>query len=224
MTVLRTVRPALADSLWLVHRWSVPRWQIFPSPLPLELWFRFMLCWDLFLGLVGPLWLRDLGKLVWEPLVVSLVQVKFDSSEKNFYRLPFTPPFLSCRLIGPSIWPEIKGGSLASAWWFPGSTSILGTMDGSSAFTGHGEGKWECDFALVQSLGLNLLSVSQLLDEGFQVCLKTGALMCCIFEVILCAWSSPKGQIFKADFSQCVGSSHCLVAYIRRSFGKGIGG
>jgi hypothetical protein len=32
----------------------------------------------------------------------------------------------------------------------------------------------------------------------------------------------PVGQIFRADISQCVGSSRCLVLVFRRSFGKGI--
>jgi hypothetical protein len=66
--------------------------------------------------------------------------------------------------------------------------------------------------SLVKSLGYNLLSVSQLLDEGFEVCFKTvcsrvlesrGDLVC---TIVL------EGQIFRADFSQCVGSSRCLVA------------
>ena len=55
--------------------------------------------------------------------------------------------------------------------------------------------------ALVKSLGFNLLSVSQLLDEGFEVRFKSSAsrvldsrgdLVCTIF---------PEGQIFCADFS-----------------------
>jgi hypothetical protein len=66
--------------------------------------------------------------------------------------------------------------------------------------------------SLVKSLGYNLLSISQLLDEGFEVRFKTscsrvlhsrGDLVCTIF---------PEGQIFRADFSLCVGSSCCLVA------------
>jgi hypothetical protein len=66
--------------------------------------------------------------------------------------------------------------------------------------------------SLVKSLGYNLLSVSQLLVEGFEVRYKMscshvldsrGDLVCTIV---------PEGQIFRADFSQCVGSSRCLVA------------
>jgi hypothetical protein len=74
--------------------------------------------------------------------------------------------------------------------------------------------------SLVKSLGYNLLSVSQLLDEGFEVRLKMscshvldsrGDLVCTIV---------PKGQIFRADFSQCVGSSRCLVAGVSTELWK----
>jgi hypothetical protein len=55
--------------------------------------------------------------------------------------------------------------------------------------------------SLVKSLGYNLFSVSQLLDEGFEVCFKTtcshvldsrGDLVCTIVH---------EGQIFRAIFS-----------------------
>jgi hypothetical protein len=77
--------------------------------------------------------------------------------------------------------------------------------------------------SLVKSSGYNLLSISQLIDEGFEVHFKTscsrvldsrGELVCTII---------PKGQIFRADFSQCVGSSLCLVLVFPWSFGNGIG-
>jgi hypothetical protein len=66
-----------------------------------SLCFRFGIVWGLFLGLVGLLWLHDLGKLVWDFLVVNLGHKLSSSFGKNFYRLPLTPP-LSGRLIGPS--------------------------------------------------------------------------------------------------------------------------
>jgi hypothetical protein len=44
--------------------------------------------------LVGPLGLCDLGKLMWESLVVDLGHRPSSSFGKNFYRLPFTPPSL----------------------------------------------------------------------------------------------------------------------------------
>jgi hypothetical protein len=57
--------------------------------------------------------------------------------------------------------------------------------------------------ALVKSLGINLLSVSKLLDEGFEVLFRMGTshvldsrgdLMCTII---------PEGQIFRAVFLLC---------------------
>jgi hypothetical protein len=74
--------------------------------------------------------------------------------------------------------------------------------------------------SLVKSLGYNFLSVSQLLDEGFQVRFKMG---CCrvldsrgdlVCTIVL------EGQIFRADFSQCVGSSRCLVAGVSAELWK----
>jgi hypothetical protein len=49
------------------------------SPLLLVLCFRFKIVWGLFLGLVG-----DLGKLVWESLVVSLGQRPSSLFEEEF--------------------------------------------------------------------------------------------------------------------------------------------
>jgi hypothetical protein len=72
----------------------------------------------------------------------------------------------------------------------------------------------------VKSLGYNLLSISQLLDEGFEVQFKTccshvldsrGDLVCTIV---------PEGQIFRVDFSQCVGFSRCLVAGVSAELWK----
>jgi hypothetical protein len=66
--------------------------------------------------------------------------------------------------------------------------------------------------SLVKSLGYNLLSVSQLLDEGFEVCFKTGCSRVLDSRGDLVCTIVPKGQIFRAIFSQRVGSSRCLVA------------
>jgi hypothetical protein len=66
--------------------------------------------------------------------------------------------------------------------------------------------------SLVKSLGYNLLSVSQLLDEGFEVHFKTGCSRVLDSRGDLVCTIVPEGQIFRADFSQCVGSSRCLVA------------
>jgi hypothetical protein len=46
--------------------------------------------------------------------------------------------------------------------------------------------------ALVQSLGYNLLSVSQLLDEGFDVLFRPGGSRIWTLEGTLCVWSFPR--------------------------------
>jgi hypothetical protein len=66
--------------------------------------------------------------------------------------------------------------------------------------------------ALVKSLGFNLLLVSKLLDDSFEVRFKTDASHVLDSRGDLVCTIIPKGQIFRADFSQCVGSSRCLVA------------
>jgi hypothetical protein len=65
--------------------------------------------------------------------------------------------------------------------------------------------------SLVKSLGYNLLSVSQLLDEGFEVRFKTSCSRVLDSRGNLVCTIVPEGQIFKADFSQCVGSSRCSI-------------
>jgi hypothetical protein len=66
--------------------------------------------------------------------------------------------------------------------------------------------------SLVKSLGYNLLFVSQLLDEAFEVRFRTSCSRVLDSRGILMCTIIPEGQIFRADFSQCVGSSRCLVA------------
>jgi hypothetical protein len=54
--------------------------------------------------------------------------------------------------------------------------------------------------SLVKTLGYNLLSVSQLLDEGFKVRFKIGC--SCVYDSrgdLVCT-IVPEGQIFRADF------------------------
>jgi hypothetical protein len=66
--------------------------------------------------------------------------------------------------------------------------------------------------SLVKSLGYNPFSVSQLLDEGFEVRFKTGCSRVLVSRGDLVCTIVPEGQTFRADFSQCVDSSRCLVA------------
>jgi hypothetical protein len=63
--------------------------------------------------------------------------------------------------------------------------------------------------SLVKSLGYNLLFVSQLLDVGFEVYFKTGYSRVLDSRGDLVCTIVPEGQIFRANFSQCVGSSRC---------------
>jgi hypothetical protein len=55
--------------------------------------------------------------------------------------------------------------------------------------------------SLVKSLGYNLLCVSQLLDEGFEVHSKTSCSHVLDFRGDLVCTIVPEGQIFRADFS-----------------------
>jgi hypothetical protein len=66
--------------------------------------------------------------------------------------------------------------------------------------------------SLVKSLGYKLLSVSQLHDEGFEVRFKTGCSRVLDSRGDLVCTIVPEGQIIRADFTQCVGSSCCLIA------------
>jgi hypothetical protein len=63
----------------------------------------------------------------------------------------------------------------------------------------------------VKSLGFNFLSVSQLLDEGFEVCFKSGESRLLDSRGDLVCMIIPEGQIFKADFSRSLGPARCLM-------------
>ena len=70
------------------------------------------------------------------------------------------------------------------------------------------------DVALVEHLGYNILSVSQLLDEDLEVQFK-----CNTYRVIdslgaLICWISRVGRVFGANFFELSGSSRCLIAQL----------
>jgi hypothetical protein len=76
---------------------------------------------------------------------------------------------------------------------------------------------------LVKSLGFNLLSISQLLDEGLRPISKRVLLMFWILEVILCARSSPRVRFSEPIF---LGVLTLLIVWLlvfQRSFGNGTG-
>jgi hypothetical protein len=66
--------------------------------------------------------------------------------------------------------------------------------------------------ALVQSLGFNLLSVSQFLDEGFQVLFRPGGSRILDSRGDLVCMVVLKGQVFRANFSQSSGVERCFLA------------
>ncbi|WVZ53075.1 hypothetical protein U9M48_004062 [Paspalum notatum var. saurae] len=67
------------------------------------------------------------------------------------------------------------------------------------------------EVAFVRNLGFNLVSVSQLLDEGFEVHFKKGA--CCVLdaeETLVCSLL-PFGHVFRVDLTSVSGPARCLV-------------
>jgi hypothetical protein len=80
--------------------------------------------------------------------------------------------------------------------------------------------KW---VALVQSLGFNLLSVSQLLDEGFEVLFRPSGSRTLDSRGDLVCMIVPEGQVFRADFSQPSVWSVAFWLVLRVSCGNGIG-
>jgi hypothetical protein len=65
--------------------------------------------------------------------------------------------------------------------------------------------------ALVQSLGYNLLSVSQPLDEGLEVLFRPGGSRILDSRGDLVCMVIPEGQVFRADFSQSSGVERCFL-------------
>jgi hypothetical protein len=66
--------------------------------------------------------------------------------------------------------------------------------------------------ALVQSLGYNMLSVSQLLDEGFEVLFRPSGSRISDSRGDLVCMVVPEGQVFRADFSLSSGVERCFLA------------
>jgi hypothetical protein len=66
--------------------------------------------------------------------------------------------------------------------------------------------------ALVQSFGYNLLSVSQVLVEGFEVLFRPGGSQILDSLGDLICMVVPEGQVFRADFSQSSGVERCVLA------------
>jgi hypothetical protein len=76
--------------------------------------------------------------------------------------------------------------------------------------------------ALVQSLGFNFVSVSQLLDEGFEVLCQPGGCRILDSRGDLVCMVVPEGQVFRADFSLLEWSVVFWLVF-RVSCGSGLG-
>jgi hypothetical protein len=77
--------------------------------------------------------------------------------------------------------------------------------------------------ALVQSLGYNLLSVSQLLDEGFEVLFRLVVLRFWTLEGTLSVWSFPRVRCSVLIFLSLMVWSVVSWLVLRVSCGSGIG-
>jgi hypothetical protein len=77
--------------------------------------------------------------------------------------------------------------------------------------------------AHVQSLMYNLLSVSQLLDEGFEVLFHPGGSQILDSQGDHVCMVVPEGQVFRADFLSLLALSVVSWMDLRVSCGSGIG-
>ncbi|WVZ94027.1 hypothetical protein U9M48_039970 [Paspalum notatum var. saurae] len=68
------------------------------------------------------------------------------------------------------------------------------------------------EVAFVWNIGFNLVSVSQLLNEGFEVCFKKGACRVLDAEETLVCSLLPFGQVLRVDLTSVSGPARCLVA------------
>jgi hypothetical protein len=77
--------------------------------------------------------------------------------------------------------------------------------------------------ALVQSLGYNLLSVPQLLDEGFEVFFRPGGSQIWTLKGTLSVWSFLRVRCFELIFLSLLVLSVVSWLVLRVSCGSGIG-
>jgi hypothetical protein len=172
------------------------------------------------------------GKMVWIVLTPLL---------SNWLVTGFTPlvltPVLS-RLFAHVLVVEFQVGDLKNIWlinsgcsrhmtrdkgWF--SSLVLVVTRRYITFGDNGRGRVLSEgeikvsdkitlrrVALVQSLGYNLLFLTQLLDEGFEVLFRPGGSRIFDSRGDLVCMVIPEGQVFRADFSQPFGVEHCFLA------------
>jgi hypothetical protein len=168
------------------------------------------------------------GEMVW--FVLTPLSSKW--LDTSFALLVLTP-VLSCLLAHVLVF-EFQVGDLKNIWlidsgcsrhmtgdrgWF--SSLVLVVTRRYITFGDNGRGLSEGEIkvsdkitlrrvALVQSLRYNLLSVSQLLDEGFEVLFRPGGSRILDSQGDLVCMVVPEGQVFCADFSQSSGVERCF--------------
>jgi hypothetical protein len=74
------------------------------------------------------------------------------------------------------------------------------------------EGEFKVSDKITLTFGYNLLSVSQLLDEDFEVFFRPGGSRILDSRRDLVCMVVPEGQVFRADFSQSSGVERCFLA------------
>jgi hypothetical protein len=140
---------------------------------------------------------------------VRLVGVSI-SIEKNFYRLPFTPPSL-VRSISLPLVPVVSRAYITF-----GDNGRGREMKVSDKVTLR-------HVALVQTLGFNLFIVSQSFDEGFQVLFRPSGSRILDYRGYLVCMVVLEGQVFQADFFGLLVWSVVSWLVLRVSCGSGIG-
>jgi hypothetical protein len=161
------------------------------------------------------------GKMVW--IVLTPLLSKWPCT--GFTLLVLTP--VPSRLFAHVLVFEFQVGDLKSIWlidsgcsrhmtgdkgWFPTLVPVVTKKyitfgdNGRGCVLSEGEIKLSDKItlrrvALVQSLGYNFLSVSQLLDEGFEVLFRPGGSQILDSRGDLLCMVVPEGQVFLSDFS-----------------------
>jgi hypothetical protein len=172
------------------------------------------------------------GKMVW--FVLTPLSSKWLGT--GFTRLVLTP--VLSRLFARVLIFEFQVGDLRNIWlidsgcsrhmtrdigWFSSLVPVVTRRYITFGDNGHGcvlsEGEIKVSdkitlrhVALVQSLGYNLFSVSQLLDEGFEVLFRPGGSRILDSRGDLVCMVVPEGQVFRADFSQSSSVERCFLA------------
>jgi hypothetical protein len=158
------------------------------------------------------------GKMIW--FVLTPLSSKWLNT--GFTLLVLTPGL--SRLFTHVLVFEFQVGDLKNIWlidsccsrhmtgdkgWFSCLVPVVTRRYITFGDNGHGcvlsEGE-------IKVLGYNLLSVSQLLDEGFEVSFRPGGSRILDSRGDLVCMVVPEGQVFRADFSQSFSVDRCFMA------------